>query len=66
MCTEDFELPAQFADGKSGVIIPAGTSVIIPVYSLHRDPDIFADPLRFDPDRFTEAGKSERHKYSFL
>lgn len=66
ICTEDFELPAQYADGKRGITIPAGTSVVIPVYSLHRDPAIFKDPLRFDPDRFTEAGKAVRHKYSFL
>lgn len=66
ICTEDFELPAQYADGKKGVTIPAGTSVVIPVYSLHRDPDIFPDPLRFDPDRFTDSAKSDRPKCAFL
>ncbi|MEV8291092.1 cytochrome P450 [Streptomyces niveus] len=33
-------------------ILPAGTDVIWSAYALHRDPDIYPDPLRFDPDRW--------------
>lgn len=29
--------------------------VIIPVYSLHTDPDYFTNPKVFDPERFSEA-----------
>lgn len=36
VCTKDFELPPQFADGKAGVTIPKGTPVILPIYSLHK------------------------------
>lgn len=32
--------------------LPAGTDVIWSAYALHRDPDIYPDPLRFDPDRW--------------
>ncbi|TXL89517.1 cytochrome P450 [Streptomyces sp. IB2014 016-6] len=32
--------------------LPAGTDVIWSAYALHRDPDLYPDPLRFDPDRW--------------
>ncbi|MEV0776298.1 cytochrome P450 [Streptomyces sp. NPDC050428] len=32
--------------------LPAGSDVIWSAYALHRDPDLYPDPLRFDPDRW--------------
>ncbi|MFE6251991.1 cytochrome P450 [Streptomyces niveus] len=32
--------------------LPAGTDIIWSAYALHRDPDLYPDPLRFDPDRW--------------
>ncbi|MFE3248102.1 cytochrome P450 [Streptomyces sp. NPDC059209] len=32
--------------------LPAGSDVIWSAYALHRDPGIYPDPLRFDPDRW--------------
>ena len=34
------------------VSLPAGTDVIWSPYTLHRDPALYPDPLRFDPDRW--------------
>jgi cytochrome P450 len=33
--------------------IPAGSAVLASYYSLHRDPEVFADPETFDPDRWS-------------
>ncbi|WP_405819219.1 cytochrome P450 [Streptomyces sp. NBC_00838] len=32
--------------------LPAGTDLIWSAYALHRDPNLYTDPLRFDPDRW--------------
>jgi cytochrome P450 len=39
-------------DVIGGFAIPAGSSVIISPYVLHRHPQFWAHPLRFDPTRF--------------
>ncbi|KAL6638215.1 hypothetical protein ACP70R_025787 [Stipagrostis hirtigluma subsp. patula] len=45
-----------------GYEIKKGTSVNLDVVSIHHDPAVFADPHRFDPNRFDETLKP----YSFL
>jgi cytochrome P450 len=36
----------------AGRPIPAGTAVLFSIYALHRDPQVFTEPGRFDPDRW--------------
>lgn len=55
----DYQLP-------NGATMPAGTYVIIPALAFHRDPDLFPQPERFDPDRFSEANRDRIQPYSFL
>ncbi|MBC2878588.1 cytochrome P450 [Streptomyces sp. TYQ1024] len=38
-----------------GHTLPAGTAVVYSAYLLHRRPDLFPDPERFDPDRWLAA-----------
>jgi cytochrome P450 len=35
-----------------GYEIKKGTSVNLDVVSIHHDPSVFADPYKFDPNRF--------------
>lgn len=49
-----------------GIHIPKGMTVNIPVYVIHRDPDIWPDPLNFDPERHSPEAKASRHPFSFL
>ncbi|KAG8168600.1 hypothetical protein KVR01_001349 [Diaporthe batatas] len=44
----------------AGKYIPGGTIVCTQAWSLHRMPDIFPDPERFDPDRWGAPTKSMR------
>ncbi|KAK3104038.1 hypothetical protein FSP39_023906 [Pinctada imbricata] len=45
-----------------GVHIPEGTDVHVPLYALHRDPNVWPNPEQFDPDRFAK----EISELSFL
>lgn len=40
--------------------LPAGSDVIWSAYALHRDPELYPDPLRFDPDRWPRSAPSRR------
>ncbi|KAJ8964152.1 hypothetical protein NQ314_005093 [Rhamnusium bicolor] len=48
------------------ITIEEGTQVLIPLYSLQRDPDHYPDPDKFDPERFTPENKLARHPYVHL
>lgn len=57
--TFDYKLP-------NGSMIAKGTKVIIPNLAFQRDPDIFPEPMKFDPERFSQEGKQSRHPFSTL
>lgn len=38
----------------------------VPVYAIHHDEEIYPDPEKFDPDRFTTEEVMKRHPMSFL
>ncbi|XP_055684667.1 cytochrome P450 6j1-like [Lutzomyia longipalpis] len=66
IATKDYTFPPQFQDSDQRLTIPKGTSIIIPVRSIHYDPTYFPQPYVFDPSRFSEDQKKERHRYAFL
>jgi cytochrome P450 len=43
--------------------LPAGTIVSNAVHLLHRRPDLYPDPLRFEPERFID-GKAEPYEWA--
>jgi cytochrome P450 len=49
-----------------GHYIPAGTSIAINTIFTHRMPEIWPEPLKFDPLRFSDAAVRARHKYAWV
>lgn len=47
-----------------GFRVEAGSMLLVGVYAMHRDPELWDRPLEFDPDRFS-AGRS-RMQWQFL
>lgn len=46
--------------------IPAGCCVALASIRTHRDPNLWDEPLRFEPDRFLPEQCTGRHPYSYL
>ncbi len=49
-----------------GYRVEAGTVAFVSFYSMHRDPALWDDPLRFDPDRFTPERSQGRSRWQYL
>lgn len=65
ICTKEYILPK--IDGqKEPVTIYPGTPVQISARALHMDPKYYPDPEVFDPNRFTEEERRNRHKALYL
>lgn len=46
-----------------GYEIPAGTIVGMAPYSMHRNPDVYKDPLKFDPERWLAPDIAELNRW---
>ena len=53
-------------DQVGGHTIRGGSLVTISPYLTHRNPRLWKDPLRFDPERFTSDRIKARHRYAYL
>jgi len=49
-----------------GMELGAGTTIVIPVYVVHRHRRLWRDPLRFDPSRFAAETKPTRHRCAYM
>nr|WP_156055922.1 cytochrome P450 [Nocardia sp. NRRL WC-3656] len=47
-----------------GYPVPAGTTVVLSPYLIHRRPDLFTEPERFDPDRWDQTSTPPAHNAS--
>ncbi|XP_037910909.1 cytochrome P450 6a9-like [Hermetia illucens] len=59
-CVKDYHVRG------TNVTIEKGTLIQIPNYSIHHDSDIYTDPEKFDPDRFSPENIKLRNSVSFL
>jgi cytochrome P450 family 6 len=60
LTSNDYKIP------DSNLSIEKDTLLFVPVYGIHYDPDVYPDPEKFDPERFTEENKQQRHPMAHL
>ena len=49
-----------------GMVYPKGISLSTSVFLIHRDPELWPEPEKFDPERFTKDNCANRHTFAFL
>lgn len=57
---QDYQVPG------TDHILKKGTTVVIPVFAIHRNPEIYPNPEVFNPENFTEEKCNERPSVAFL
>ncbi|XP_026813244.1 cytochrome P450 6k1-like [Rhopalosiphum maidis] len=60
VATKTYALPDE------SFVIEKGQKIIIPMFSIHRDPKYYPDPMKFDPERFSTEQKSQRPNGTYL
>ncbi|SLN57414.1 cytochrome P450 [Oceanibacterium hippocampi] len=53
-------------DVIDGVPVPKGTIMTVQIWLAHRNPEVWEEPERFDPDRFSPEGSADRPRLAYL
>ncbi|KAH8300322.1 hypothetical protein KR044_012922 [Drosophila immigrans] len=64
MCNEDIDLKDE--NNQFVVSLKKGDVLFIPIIALHYDPENFADPNEFRPERFSDENKHEIKPFTYL
>ncbi|KAL0895292.1 hypothetical protein ABMA27_011437 [Loxostege sticticalis] len=59
-CTRDIVLPV------GNVKVKKGNIVVVPVYGIHRDEQLYPNPDKFDPERFAPSNIANLPKFGYL
>lgn len=57
---------AERDDELFGQLVPRGAHVFGSIYGLHRNPEFWERPMRFDPSRFTPEREKERPRLAYM
>jgi len=57
---------AERDDEMFGYLIPKGSHVFGSIYALHRNPEFWDHPLRFDPSRFSADREKSRPRLAYM
>jgi cytochrome P450 len=57
---------ARDDDVIDGVPVPSGTVVVVMIHQIHVNPDVWENPLYFDPQRFTPKRSALRHRQAWI
>ncbi len=57
---------AQEAEAVGPWTVPAGATVMVSMWPLHRNPEYWPDPEKFDPERFAPEAVAARHRFAYI
>ncbi|CAO1432976.1 unnamed protein product [Diamesa hyperborea] len=60
IASNDYKVP------NTDAIIPKDTLVFIPAFAIQRDPEIYPNPDKFDPERFNDENKQKLHPMAHI
>lgn len=60
IAANDYKIP------DTELIIEKDTLVFIPAYAIQNNPEIYENPKKFDPERFSEENKENRHPMAHI
>jgi len=46
--------------------LPKDITVVLGIMLVHRNPEVWPDPLKFDPDRFLPENSKNRNPYAYV
>ncbi|XP_047635559.1 cytochrome P450 3A29-like [Phacochoerus africanus] len=58
VCKKDVEI--------HGAFVPKGTVMMVPIFALHRAPELWPEPEEFRPERFSKKNKDTMNPYTYL
>ncbi|CAL1294907.1 unnamed protein product [Larinioides sclopetarius] len=60
------KFPKDTPSNICGHVIPKGTACVVLTYFLHRDEEVFLDPEKFDPGRFSAENCHKIPEYAYI
>jgi len=60
VCIKNYKVPG------TDKVIEAGIALGLPIFGLHRDPEYFPSPDKFDPERFSDENRPKIKPYTYI
>ncbi|XP_073945697.1 cytochrome P450 9e2-like isoform X1 [Choristoneura fumiferana] len=66
LCVKEYNLGKPYEKAPADYIVKVNDSIHIPIFSIHRDPRYFPNPLKFDPERFSDENKHKIQPFTYM